>query len=170
MNLKHFVIAAAGTSLAIIPRASVTYDCSDHRGFDAWVGEWEVYRNGAKAGTQSVKHVIDGCVILAEWSGTAGDRGLSVISFDETANGWTQLWTANNKPYKSRPTLRRQDTAFTGPGIRLVRVSDSHTPPGETDRLTTTVLSADRVRQVLEASRDGGKTWNVIFDVEQRRR
>lgn len=170
MNLKFLVIAAAGTSLTTIPAAPVTYDCSDHKGFDAWVGEWEVFRNDARAGTQSVRHMIDGCVIVAEWSGTAGDRGLSVISFDETANGWTQLWTTNNKPFRSRPTLRRQDTTFAGPGIRLVRVSDAHTPSGQTDRLTTTILTADRVRQVLEASRDGGKTWTVIFDVEQRRR
>jgi hypothetical protein len=37
------------------------------------------------------------------------------------------------------------------------------------DRTTLTPLTGDRVRQVIEISRDGGKTWQVTFDAEYRR-
>jgi hypothetical protein len=37
------------------------------------------------------------------------------------------------------------------------------------DRTTLSPLSGNRVRQVIEISRDGGKTWQVTFDAEYPR-
>ena len=37
------------------------------------------------------------------------------------------------------------------------------------DRTTLTPLTQDKVHQVIEISRDAGKTWEVVFDAEYRR-
>jgi len=37
------------------------------------------------------------------------------------------------------------------------------------DRTTLTPLAGDRVQQVIEISRDEGKTWQLTFDAEYRR-
>jgi hypothetical protein len=37
------------------------------------------------------------------------------------------------------------------------------------ERTTLTPLSAGRVHQLIEISRDAGKTWEPVFDAEYRR-
>ena len=39
-----------------------------------------------------------------------------------------------------------------------------------TDRTTLTREAPDRVRQLIEVSKDGGKTWVSVFDAEYRRK
>ena len=43
--------------------------------------------------------------------------------------------------------------------------------PGITidDRTTLTREAPDRVRQLIEISKDGGRTWLAVFDAEYRR-
>jgi hypothetical protein len=144
-------------------------ECADHHELDAWIGQWDVYRGAEKAGTQRVQRMIDGCAIVAEWTGVQGDRGLGTFSYDEAARGWLQLWVSNNKPHPGRPIVRRQDPAFEGRGIRMVHANDPFARAGAIDRVTTTPLAPDRIRQVLESSRDGGQTWTTVFDVEHRK-
>jgi hypothetical protein len=38
------------------------------------------------------------------------------------------------------------------------------------DRTTLIPIGGGRVRQTIEISRDGGKTWETIYDAEYRRR
>ena len=137
--------------------------------FDFWLGDWDVYRDGAKVGRQMVRRDLDGCALVVDWWGPEGNRGLGVLAHDGIAKRWTQLWVTNQRPFLSRPILRIQDSTYTGPGVRLLRVVDQWTPPGRTERLTTIPTQAGGVRQTLEGSSDSGKTWSVIFDVTHRR-
>lgn len=48
--------------------------------FDFWLGEWEVFVQGEKAGENKITKEIAGCALLEDWSGANGNRGKSLNS------------------------------------------------------------------------------------------
>ena len=133
-----------------------------------WIGLWDVYRGDRRVGRQDVRQEIDGCALHVEWSGPDGDRGLGVIYLDPADGSWRQLWLTNQVPFASRPKVRVQDATYTGPGVRFAWSDTSN--PARGDRTTIAPLSGGRVRQLLEATRDGGATWTTVFDITHRKR
>ncbi len=136
-----------------------------------WVGDWDVYDStGAKYATQRVRTVIDECAITAEWASGGGNKGLGLSAFDLKSRAWKQVYVSNQVPFRSGVTVRRSDPSYTGPGIRFVSVSDPATESSMQNRVTILPLSDHRALQQFEESRDGGKTWKVVFKAEHRPR
>lgn len=136
-----------------------------------WVGDWDVYDStGAKYATQRVRTVIDECAITAEWAGGRGNKGLGLSAFDLKTHAWKQVYVSNQVPFRSGVTVRTSDPSYTGPGIRFVSVSDPTAESYAQNRVTILPLSDHRAMQQFEESRDGGKTWKVVFKAEHRPR
>ena len=140
-------------------------DSSFHR-LDFWLGDWDAYdaRSGRKYASQTVRAELDGCALVARWTGPEGDRGIGLFAYDPIDRAWTQTYVTNQVPSQAHASSRRGDTTWTGPGVRL-RSSSGAT----LIRLTVTPLAGDRARQLFESSPDGGRTWTVMFDAEHRR-
>lgn len=155
--------AAAPPRVAHSPPAACTAP-SFHR-LDFWVGDWDVYdSHGKRYGSQHVRSELDGCALVAAWSGPDGDRGMALFAYDPIDHAWHQTYATNQMPAQSRVSVRRGDATYTGPGVRLL------SPPGtRLARLTVTPLDGGRARQMLESSPDGGRTWTVVFNAEHRR-
>lgn len=135
-----------------------------HRQFDFWVGEWSVTAGGKPAGDSSVQLILDDCVVFENWTGVKGYTGKSFNLFNATLGKWQQYWVDNQGgvlvftgDYKE-DTLRFEGTTPQKDGAVLQ------------EKLTFFKLSPDRVRQLWEQSKDGGKTWTVAFDGDYRRK
>lgn len=135
-----------------------------YRQFDFWIGEWRVFAGGQQAGANSVRRILGGCVIFENWTGANGGSGKS-FNFYHAPNGkWRQLWV-DDKGEALEFTGEFKDGALSYQAESLATNGNKLL-----HRMTFTRLSADRVRQLWEQSRDGGKTWVVAFDGDYQRK
>jgi hypothetical protein len=133
--------------------------------FDFWVGEWDVVASGKPAGTNRIEKILNGCVLQENWTGAGGGTGKSWNWYDIGDGKWHQLWLSSG----GAPQLRLSGGYADG----VMRYGGTSIGPGKVtihNRLQFFRLEGDRVRQFWEQSRDGGKTWSVVFDGEYRRR
>lgn len=131
---------------------------AENRQFDFWVGEWDVQMGGQPAGTNSVKPILDGCVIFENWTGALGGTGKSFNFYNAATHKWQQTWVDNTgSVLELAGDYADGQMRFSGASLR---------PDGSKllHRLTFFKLSPERVRQFWEQSTDGGKNWTVSFD------
>jgi hypothetical protein len=135
------------------------------RALDFWVGDWNVVdaKDGSPAGTNRVEQVLDGCAVIENWHGvTAGDYGKSLFTYDARRHTWDQVWVtgdtsrAGGLKHKSLLDVRDGTVRFQG---------TIAAPDGPLlDCTSLAPLKDGRVRQTIEWSKDGGKTWRIVFD------
>jgi hypothetical protein len=136
-----------------------------------WVGDWDVFDSaGAPYATQHVRPVIDECAIVAEWESGGGNKGMGLSAFDMKTHEWKQVYVSNQVPFRSGVTLRKSDSSYTGPGIRFISLPAPAAANLAQTRVTIMPLSGHRALQQFEDSKDGGKTWKVVFKGEHRSR
>jgi tetratricopeptide (TPR) repeat protein len=131
-----------------------------YREFDFWLGEWDVRPAGSEqlAGQSKIERILGNCVVLENWTGSAGGSGKSFNVYDPTTKRWEQIWV------DAFGSL----TKYSG-GIKdgaMDYFADSMNPQGKPIRLHLQFfkLSDDKVRQFSQVSADGGKTWSVQYD------
>ncbi|MGE5324750.1 MAG: tetratricopeptide repeat protein [Actinomycetota bacterium] len=128
------------------------------RQFDFWIGEWDVQTpQGRHAGSSSVQKILGGCVIFENWTG-ALSQGKSFNAYNSSLKKWQQYWVSDSGV----------TTLYTGEllGNQMRYLAEAGPQNGSTEqRLTFTKLDDNRVRQLGEASNDGGKTWTVSYDL-----
>jgi hypothetical protein len=134
-----------------------------------WIGDWDVFDStGAHYATQRVSAVIDECAITAEWMSSGGNKGMGLSAFDLKTHEWKQVYVSNQVPFRSGVNLRTSDPLYTGPGIRFIPLPDPATTNVAQTRVTIMPLSGHRALQEFEDSRDGGRTWKIVFKGEHR--
>jgi len=149
-------------------RAPCDYDPL-YRQFDFWVGDWDVVRtdNGMAAGLSHIERVIGNCVIWESWTslGNSGYTGKSYNIYNPDYKRWEQFWV------DSAGTMIH----FYGKlndGVMDFYTDDVPQADGSTLKrhLQFFNQSPDRVRQFSQGSKDGGKTWNVEYDLTYNRK
>jgi len=89
--LGAFTLSPSAPSLAQSSPPSCTV--TEHRAFDFWIGEWNVYgTNGKLAGTNSIKREIGGCVLHERYDTGRGYSGESFNIYDGPRKVWHQTW------------------------------------------------------------------------------
>lgn len=143
--------------------ARQAYPCAHKDGFedfDFWVGKWVVHvANGARAGENVIRKAERGCILIENWTNTAGGTGMSVNFLDLASNEWVQVW---NSEGGSQINIRG---GLTDDGMRMEGhihyVANGTTAPF---RALWTPLPDGRVRQYFEQSNDDGETWVPWFE------
>jgi hypothetical protein len=137
---------------------------------DFWVGNWDVYdsHDGSLGGTDLVEKVLDGCAIVENWHELSPDGadGKSFFYYQKATSQWKQVWVTAVGPMKEKKLIEE----YKDGGVRFQGEIPHLNGGSHLDRTTLTPISPDKVHQVIEISRDGGKTWEVAFDAEYRRR
>jgi len=136
-----------------------------------WVGEWDLTWPGTKPGevqrgANSIRRVLEDCVVEENFSG--GDemhlRGKSVSIFDTGARKWKQTWVDNEGGYLD----------FVGEFIngQMILGRELTGPDGtkSLQRMVFKNISKDELDWSWESSKDGGKTWQVLWPIHYRRR
>jgi len=138
---------------------------AEARAFDFWLGDWEVTFNGAVAGTSHVERMLGECVVYENWTGASGYSGKSFNLYDAARGRWQQTWVDSVGGLQEyHGEARDGNLYFLGEGIRPGAKEPVRT------RMTFFPLGPDEVRQLIEQSRDDGKTWSVTFDGLYRRK
>ena len=156
------LLAVAGAARAQTPPPPSPPACqsAEHRQFDFWLGEWEVFLpGGKKAGDSRIESIAAGCALLENWSGNGGFSGKSLNSYDSEDKRWHQSWVDSSGS--------RLELVGSYADKRMVLSS----APGSTvQRIAWSVNDDGSVRQLWESSSDEGKTWAVQFDGKYVRR
>ena len=138
---------------------------------DFWVGAWDLTWPGAKPGevqrgTNTIRRLLDGCVVEEDFSG--GDemhlRGKSVSIFDTRAGKWKQTWVDNEGGYLD----------FVGEFMdgQMILGREAARPDGakSLQRMVFKNISQDEFDWSWELSKDGGKSWQVVWPIHYQRR
>ncbi len=65
----------------------------EHRQFDFWIGDWEVFNpQGQRVGSNRIDKVLGGCALHESWRGSTGHRGSSYNFYDAANGKWHQTW------------------------------------------------------------------------------
>jgi hypothetical protein len=157
---------ATGVAAPAASPSPAPCSASAYHQFDFWVGNWTVYgtQDRKLSGTNDVTREQGGCVLQEHWIGTSGDTGTSVNLYYDRAHHWHQTWVDNSGG------LLLLDGGLRGGNMVL-----SGTMPGRDgkpvlNRIEWTPNKDGTVRQLWTASRNGGKTWNILFDGTYKKR
>jgi hypothetical protein len=142
----------------------------EQKQLEFWVGEWDLTWPGATAGetghgTNSIKRIMDGCVVQENFSALAQPlRGISVSMFDNTTGKWKQTWVDNEGGYLD----------FTGEfnDGQMVLSREAIGPKGAKflQRMVYKNISANEFDWSWESSKDDGKTWQVQWPIHYKRK
>lgn len=129
--------------------------------FHFWVGNWEVHNpKGKLAGTNRIVLMEGNCVMQENWTAAGGGYTGTSYNFYNTSTGkWQQLWLDN------QGGNLQLEGEWNGSAM-VLQSKPGKNPQGQLqiDRITWTPNADGTVRQLWEASVDGGVTWTVAFD------
>jgi len=151
--------------------ASVCRDVARLHALDFWIGHWDVSWSGQHVGTNVVATILGDCAITERWRDVEGGEGFSLFYYDVTQQRWKQVWVTDS-PFRTGGTKEKaEQTELTGENqIRFLgRYPGADGALPITDRTTLTKRDDGTVRQLIEVSLDGGKTWQTRFDGIYRR-
>lgn len=164
MRIGTFVRIALVAALPALAHGAPACEAPEHRGFDFWLGEWDVRSaDGKLAGTNSIKREYGGCVVHERYDTGRGYSGESLNVYDASRKVWHQSWV---------------DTSglllLLEGGVRdskMVLEGQTIGPDGKPTRhrITWTPNADGTVRQLWEST-DANGQWTVAFDGKYTRR
>jgi hypothetical protein len=136
-----------------------------------WVGEWDLTWPGDKPGelergTNSIHRLLDSCVVQENFSrgNVMHLRGTSLSIFDTRAGKGKHTWVDNEGGYLD----------FVGEfkDGQMILARDAVRPDGTNliQRMVFKKISANEFDWNWEASKDGGKTWEVVWPIHYKRK
>ncbi len=140
-----------------------------YRELDFWIGEWDARGVNAPPNTPPSSSVITkihtGCVILESWR-SPGYTGQSFNIYDRSRGKWHQTWVdSTGGLHEYWGELKGGNMVYEG----MIPPIPGQTGPQQT-RMTLFNLGPGKVRQLIERSGDGGKTWQINIDINYTRR
>lgn len=144
------------------------------RQFDFWLGDWDLRWAAEQSGGEPeatmtgfnrITRLFDDCVIEENFTtDDASFRGHSVSVYDEKSGIWRQTWVDSAGGY----------IALTGSfdGETMELRTEPALRDGETvvQRMIFAEITIDSLEWVWQGSRDGGTTWNDLWNISYRRR
>lgn len=128
--------------------------------FDYWLGDWDVSVGGIRAGQSHVEKILNDCVVFENWTGAGGYVGKSFNLFDPQRRRWQQTWV------DGVGGLTEYHGEWRDGALRYE--AKGTVPAGQKEPVDQTMvffkLDDGRVRQLIQQTADGGKTWSVVFD------
>jgi hypothetical protein len=162
--LTFLTLAFSITHAQSTPAPPTPCGAEQFRQFDFWAGEWDVTGPaGARAGSNSIQIVENGCGLYESWTSANGVTGRSLNFYDPLTKQWHQSWIGGGTSLQLAGGLE---------GRAMVLRGESATRAGGRvlNRITWTPREDGSVRQHWEQSSDGGTTWTTAFDGYYTRR
>lgn len=157
--------ASAGNTVSRLRTAAPakTAACSapEYHQFDFWLGDWDGFNLDKPAvvvARNRVTRILGGCVVLEDYRATDGMEGESFSMYDAPEKVWHQTWVTNQgKLLVIEGEFRAGEMVMSG--------SDRETDG--TVQLVRGVWkrASGGVHETAATSLDGGKTWQLWFDM-----
>jgi hypothetical protein len=136
----------------------------ESRQLDFWLGDWTVTYPGMPGSAASqVSLALDKCLLTETWDGGKGHSGKNMFAYSSDDKGWHGMFADNQGRVHVFEGKAAQGSAeFTGP---------SRGPDGQTvlNKIKVVRVTANKVEQSWEKSRDNGATWTMEFHGEYSR-
>ena len=164
-RLRQMLPALLAIGALVLPAGltAQTRACTgaEHRQFDFWVGEWDVYNNanGNLAGRNRIELRENGCVLVENWTSSSGGTGMSMNYYDSLTEKWRQVWIASNYSIDIVGTLNEVVAMALEGQLHNYRFSQSFEFRG-----TWTPHEDGTVRQFFEQKDPESGEWRVWFD------
>lgn len=160
------LVLMLATSAAAQPSAvpKPACDTPEHRQFDFWVGQWDVYRTDTDklVARSLIEKLYGGCAVRENWMPTGGTGGGSFNSWRPAEKKWRQTWTDSSNNWNE----------YVGgiEGGMMVLAGTSTDAAGNATpvRMTYEAKPDGSVVQTGYQSPDGGKTWGVQYQFAYR--
>lgn len=132
---------------------------------DFWLGSWTVSWAGGGHGTNTIRRILDDRVIEESFDGTDAESSLKgrSLSVRDAADGrWRQTWVDSTGAHldfvgvdvDGRIGFQRQ--SILG-GVAVLQ------------RMVWLDVTTDAVRWQWQRSRDGGESWELVWEIDYRR-
>jgi hypothetical protein len=130
----------------------------EHRQFDFWIGDWQVFTpDGKLAGQNKITREYGGCVIHERYSTGRGYSGESLNAYDPTRGVWHQTWVDD------AGLLLLLEGRWNGKSMVLEGQAPDAKGVTRKQRITWTPDADGTLRQLWEFADDAG-AWTVVFD------
>ncbi|WP_199610531.1 hypothetical protein [Flocculibacter collagenilyticus] len=101
--MKHYIkILCLGVAVMASDVAAQNKACQtpEYQAFDFWLGKWSVSNTlqsnkSLPPASNNISKILNGCVILEEYSTAQGYKGKSLNIYDLQTKQWHQTWTDN---------------------------------------------------------------------------
>lgn len=133
--------------------------------FDFWVGEWNLTWGDSGRGTNSIKKIMDGCVIEENFDGTPSIqlKGMSVSTFSKHLGKWQQTWLDNSGSYldfiggfQDGKMILSRELVIDGKELM--------------QRMVWYNILENEFDWNWERSEDKGQTWKVLWKIHYKRK
>lgn len=138
------------------------------REFDFWVGEWDVYSAGNNnlVGKSVIEKISGGCAILENYhSMQTSYNGKSINNYDGSKGNWEQMWVGSSGVELPGPDVQRFVNGQYKDGAMRFTFETIQQGQKAIGNFIFFNLGHDKVRQYQETSTDGGKTFQVVYDL-----
>jgi hypothetical protein len=136
-------------------------ESAEYRQFDFFVGDWDAYDFGvpdSAIARNIVTPMLGGCAIREVYVQRDGMTGESFSTFDAGRHMWHQSWVTNHGA-----VLLLDGGLQDG---RMILTATEHDRKGDSSLLRGTwIPQRGSVRETAQRSRDGGATWEPVFDI-----
>ena len=161
-RLIGFAVLAVAAS-PVLAAGHVPAACSApvYRQFDFFAGDWDTYDVQAPAkvvARNTVKVILDGCVLHEDYRQDDGLHGESYSLYDAARKVWHQSWVTNHGD------LLLLDGGMQGNRMVFEGVQRKAGKPDARVRVAWYRQGGD-VRETAQRSMDSGKTWKPEFDI-----
>ncbi len=148
------VAAAPAAGQAVKPICAA----APFRQFDFWVGEWTVTDTvGHVMAHSTIQRTANDCAITEHWRPLQGADGASISWFAASDSMWHQQWVGGGG------WIARLSGGFSAGVMTMTETESSLPAAAGVNRMHWTRLGDGTVRQWVETSTDGGKTWVPQF-------
>jgi hypothetical protein len=132
---------------------------SEYRQFDYWLGEWNVEANGQRIATSSIQAILDDCVVFENYHSLRyAYDGKSFSIYDIAKKHWEQRYV------DTAGASHEWVGGLEGDHMRFFWHHNDAAGKPVVERMTYLKEGLDKVRQLIEASSDDGKTWTTTYD------
>lgn len=139
-------------------------DAPEHRQFDFWVGEWNVFGPaGKQAGTNRITSEYGGCVVHEHYTTPRPYAGESLNAYDAQRRVWHQTWVDNGG------LVLLLEGQWNGSAMVLEGAGTGAQGQAVKHRITWTPNADGTVRQFWQTSGADGE-WKTTFDGTYRRK
>ena len=154
------IVAAGGNRSRVSASSPIPCSAPQTHELDFWVGDWVVRNPAGKfEGTDRITREFAGCVLEEHFlSDDKASFGSSFAFYDELHGQWHYTWVDNFGAFELLDGHRE------GKSLILLGWHNGRMRKHVADRITWTPVQR-KVRQLWQASTDGGRTWQTVTDV-----
>jgi hypothetical protein len=136
----------------------------EHRQFDFWVGQWDVYRTDTNqlVAHSLIEKLYNGCAVRENWMPVGGTGGGSLNSWRPAEKKWRQTWTDSGNNWNEYAG------GIEGGMMVLTGTSAKAAGTALPVRMTYEAKADGSVVQTGYQSSDGGKSWSLTYQYAYR--